>query len=44
MTQPNATLIAEVESQILGTDYIKSHHKGPAAHVCICGEIVAPGA
>ncbi len=44
MAQPNATLVAESEGQILGSYYIKTNHPGPGAHVCNCGYIVAPAA
>jgi len=44
MTEPNATLVAESDRQVLGSYYIKTNHPGPGAHVCHCGYIVAPAA
>ena len=38
---PNKTYVAEQDGQIVGTYYIKTNQKGPGAHVCNCGYMVA---
>lgn len=43
MEAPNATFLVEDDGP-LGTYYIKTNHKGGAAHVCNCGYVTARGA
>jgi len=38
---PAATFVYEDGGEILGTSYIKTNHRGGAAHVCNCGYITA---
>ena len=44
MELPRRTYVAEEESRILGTYYIKTNYAGPGSHVCNCGYMVAPEA
>lgn len=41
---PQVTYVAEQESQILGTYYLKPNQPGLGAHVCNCGYMVARSA
>ena len=38
---PRKTFVAEEESEILGTYYIKTNQSGPGNHVCNCGYMVS---
>jgi len=40
MHLPGKTYVAQEESQILGTYYIKTNQAGPGSHVCNCGYMV----
>ncbi len=44
MDTPRKTFVAEVDSQILGTYFIKTNQAGPGAHVCNCGYMVGEAA
>ena len=41
---PQLTFVAEEESRLLGTYYIKPNALGPGSHVCNCGYMVSPAA
>lgn len=41
---PRKTFVAEDDSELLGTYYIKTNQAGPGAHVCNCGYMVASSA
>ena len=44
MRQPHATFVAEIQSEIAGTYYLKTSQYGPGSHVCNCGYMVAANA
>ncbi|WP_210396785.1 GNAT family N-acetyltransferase [Motiliproteus sediminis] len=44
MERPRQTYVAELNSQIVGTYYLKTNQAGPGDHVCNCGYMVASSA
>ena len=40
MEYPRQTFVAEEDSRILGTYYLRTNYDGPGAHVCNCGYMV----
>lgn len=41
---PQATFVAKVDGEVLGSYYLKANAAGPGDHVCNCGYMVAPEA
>ena len=44
MKKPQATYVAYLDGEVVGTYYIKANQPGLGAHVCNCGYMVSSGA
>ena len=44
MEEPERAFVCELDSEVLGTYYLKTNHAGPGNHVCNCGYMVAAAA